>query len=323
MRQAGRYLPEYRETRAQAGSFLQLCYNPELATEVTLQPIRRYGFDAAILFADILIVPDALGQEVWFAEGEGPKLDAIRRGEDLARLDLARADEKFAKIYETVRLLHQALPQKTTLIGFCGAPWTVATYMVGGGGSPDQAAARLWAYRQPRVFKRLISLLVEASFHYLSGQIKAGAEVVQIFDSWAGSLPDDEFRRWVIEPTRVLVQKLKAAHPQVPVIGFPRGVGPLARDFVRRTGVDAISCDTSLQLSWMRRNLQTQVAVQGNLDPLLLIAGGSAMTRRVRQILKALRGGPHIFNLGHGITPQTPPDHVARLVELVREEGSE
>lgn len=319
MRQAGRYLPEYRKTRKQAGSFLDLCYNPELAAEVTLQPIRRYGLDASILFADILIVPDALGQKVWFEEGEGPKLEPVTRATDLDRLEIARTDEKFGKIHETIRLLRRDLPSETTLIGFCGAPWTVATYMVGGRGSPDQAAARLWAYRQPRIFKRLVTLLVDTSFQYLCGQIKAGAEVVQIFDSWAGSLPDDEFRRWVIDPTRALVQKLKEAHPEIPVIGFPRGAGPLTRDFVRRTGVDGVSCDTALQLSWIRRNLQNQVAVQGNLDPLLLIAGGAGMTKRVRQIIKALEKGPHIFNLGHGITPQTPPDNVARLVELVRE----
>ncbi len=321
MRQAGRYLPEYRATRAEAGSFLQLCYNPALAAEVTLQPIRRYGFDAAILFSDILVVPDALGQEVRFVEKEGPQLDPIRSEDGLKRLDPAKTREKFAIIYETVARLRQDLPRETALIGFCGAPWTVATYMVGGEGSSDQAQARLWAYRDPKAFARLIDILTDVSIEYLSGQVKAGAGVLQIFDSWAGSLPDNEFARWVIDPTRRMVAALKERHPGVPVIGFPRGAGSATAEFVTATGVDGVSCDTSMPLCAMRELSELNIAVQGNLDPLLLAAGGPAMDERIREILAAMKGRRHIFNLGHGIIPETPPENVARLVELVRAVG--
>lgn len=323
MRQAGRYLPEYRATRAEAGSFLQLCYNPALAAEVTLQPIRRYGFDAAILFSDILVVPDALGQEVRFVEGEGPRLDPIRSAAGLSRLDAARTREKFSVVHEVVARLRQDLPGETALIGFCGAPWTVATYMVGGQGSSDQAAARLFAYRDPIAFARLIDLLTDVSIEYLSGQAKAGADVLQVFDSWAGSLPDNEFARWVVDPTRRMVAALKERHPGVPVIGFPRGAGPSTAEFVTATGVDGVSCDTSMPLCAMRELAELNVAVQGNLDPLLLAAGGPAMEERVGEILAAMKGRRHIFNLGHGIIPETPPENVARLVELVRSHAIE
>lgn len=318
MRQAGRYLPEYRATRDQAGSFLNLCYSPALAAEVTLQPIRRYGFDAAILFADILIVPDALGQSVSFEAGEGPRLDPITEEKALPRLDPSGTGDKFGLIFETVQRLRQDLPSETALIGFCGAPWTVATYMVGGRGSPDQAAARSWAYRDPEGFGKLIELLVHVSVDYLSGQVNAGAEVLQIFDSWAGSLPDNEFARWVVDPTRALVDALKARHPGVPIIGFPRGAGSSTGEFVTATGVDGVSCDTSMPLCAMRELDELGVAVQGNLDPLLLVAGGDALDRRVDEILAAMKGRRHIFNLGHGIVPETPPENVARLVERVR-----
>jgi len=322
MRQAGRYLPEYRATRAKAGSFLNLCYSPALAAEVTLQPIRRYGFDAAILFSDILVVPDALGQEVRFVEGEGPRLDPIRSVEGLARLDPARTAEKFALVCETVQRLRQDLPDETALIGFCGAPWTVATYMVGGEGSSDQAHARLWAYRDPAGFARLIDILVETSVAYLSGQVTAGADVLQIFDSWAGSLAEDELGRWVIEPTARIVREVKARHPAVPIIGFPRGAGAHAESFVQKTGVDGISFDTAHRLADMRDVAdRTGRVAQGNLDPLLLVAGGAAMDARVRAILCAMQGRPFVFNLGHGIVPETPPEHVQRLVELVRSEA--
>jgi uroporphyrinogen decarboxylase len=318
MRQAGRYLAEYRAVREKAGSFLKLCYTPELASEVTLQPIRRYGFDAAILFSDILVVPDALGQKVEFVEGEGPRLAAIRSEAELARLNVSATRSKYERVFETVARVRQELPSDVALIGFCGAPWTVATYMVGGQGSSDQAAARAWAYNDPAGFQRLIDLLVETSAEYLSGQVRAGAQVLQIFDSWAGSLPEDEFQRWVVAPTKVLVERIKAQHPDVPIIGFPRGAGAQAVDYVRNTGVDGVGCDTAMPLAVMAGPLADAAVVQGNLDPLLLVAGGEAMARRVAAILAALSGKRFIFNLGHGIVPQTPPENVARLVDLVR-----
>ena len=318
MRQAGRYLPEYRQVREQAGSFLNLCYSPELAAEVTLQPIRRYGFDAAILFADILVVPDALGQAVSFVEGDGPRLEPLRGAEDLTRLNRQATRPKFSRVFETVARLRQDLPNDTTLIGFCGAPWTVATYMAAGRGTPDQASARNWAYRDPAGFQRLIDLLVDVSVDYLAGQAAAGAEVLQIFDSWAGSLPDDQFRRWVVEPTRKMVSRLKELHPHVPIIGFPRGAGAQTPAFVVATGVDGVSCDTAMPLDFIARELSGKAVVQGNLDPLLLVAGGDALERRVTDIKTALAGKPFIFNLGHGIVPETPPENVGRLVDLVR-----
>jgi len=313
---------------------LEVCYTPELAAEVTLQPIRRYALDAAILFADILVVPDALGQAVRFVEGEGPRLDPIQSEADLARLRQgatqartrartrarthAKTEEKFARVFETVARVRRDLPPATALIGFCGAPWTVATYMVGGQGSVDQAGARLWAYRDPQGFQRLIGVLEDVSVEYLSGQIGAGADLVQIFDSWAGSLPDDQFRRWVIEPTKRMVGRLKERHPGVPVIGFPRGAGVRVGDYAADTGVDGVSCDTAMPLDFMARELSACAVVQGNLDPLLLLAGGPGLESRVAEILSQLAQRPFIFNLGHGILPETPPDNVARLVALVR-----
>jgi len=319
MRQAGRYLPEYRATRAEAGSFLELCYNPALAAEVTLQPIRRYGFDAAILFSDILVVPDALGQRLEFLEGEGPRLEPIRSRDELKRLDASGVNRKFGIVFETVARLRQDLAPETALIGFCGAPWTVATYMVEGGGSSDHAEARSWAYRDPEGFAALIDLLVEVSIEYLDGQVKAGANVLQIFDSWAGILPDDQFARWVVAPTIRIVRALKSRHRHVPVIGFPRGAGGNAASFIAETGVDGMSCDTAMPLNVMAElGRSSRRVMQGNLDPLLLVAGGAALERRVGEIVEALRGVPFIFNLGHGIVPETPPENVARLVELVR-----
>jgi uroporphyrinogen decarboxylase len=318
MRQAGRYLPEYRATRAQAGGFLDLCYRPDLAAEVTLQPIRRYGFDAAILFADILIVPDALGRSVRFLEGEGPQLDPIQSRDDIGRLDRKGALKKYSIIAETVQRLRQDLPSETTLIGFCGAPWTVATYMIGGSGSSDQAAARTLAYRDPVGFQALIDILVETSVDYLALQVAAGADTVQIFDSWAGNLPEDEYRRWVIAPTAALIQRLRARGVTCPVIGFPRGNPLHLLAYAAETGAAAVGCDTTVTLAAMRA-LAAKTAVQGNLDPLLLVAGGAAMDARIDAILEACRGSRLIFNLGHGIVPETPPDHVARLVQRVRE----
>jgi uroporphyrinogen decarboxylase len=318
MRQAGRYLPEYREVRAKVASFLDLCLSPELAAEVTLQPLRRFQFDAAIVFSDILIVPYALGQKVAFVEGEGPRLEPVGGGKAIARLERGLAESALTPVYETIERVVAALPEAVPLIGFCGAPWTVATYMVEGGGSKDQAKARLLAYRDPATFERLIDLLVDASAAYLVRQVKAGARALQIFDSWAGSLPEDGFDRWCIAPTRRLVERVKAEAPGTPVIVFPRGAGVLAERYAKETGVDALSCDTSQPLAWIKDRLQALVPVQGNLDPVLLVAGGEALDRRVKAILASLASGPFIFNLGHGILPETPIDHVARLVHLVR-----
>lgn len=322
MRQAGRYLPEYRKVRSEAGSFLDLCYAPKLAAEVTLQPIRRYGFDAAILFSDILVVPDALGQGVRFAEGEGPRLDPVKTVADLRRLDLSNTHYKFAKVCETVALLSKELPRETALIGFCGAPWTVATYMAEGRGSSDQAAARSWAYRDRAGFSELIDLLTEASIVYLSGQVDAGANALQIFDSWAGSLAEDEFERWVIAPTARIVTEIRRRHPQVPIIGFPRGAAALLQKYIDSTKVDGVSCDTSCPLSVMQAIAKTGTVVQGNLDPLLLVTGGEALDARAGAICEAMAGLPFVFNLGHGIVPETPPENVARLVQRIRETGN-
>ena len=319
MRQAGRYLPEYRETRAKAGSFLNLCYTPALACEVTLQPIRRFGFDASILFSDILVVPDAIGQPVRFVEGEGPRLDPLSGDADLDKLSIAGAMSKFETVAESVSRIRAGLPKETALIGFCGAPWTVATYMIGGRGSPDQAATRLMAYRNPEFFQRLMDILVDASLTYLDLQIKAGADVVMLFDSWAGSLPDDEFARWVTAPTKRLVAELKAKHPSTPIIGFPRGAGVASIGFARDTGVQGIGCDTAMPLNLMAGELAAEgIVVQGNLDPLLMIAGGEAMIRRTKEILNAMNGKRFVFNLGHGITPEAPPQHVADLMAVIR-----
>lgn len=318
MRQAGRYLPEYRELRSKAGSFLDLCYAPALAAEVTLQPIRRFGFDAAILFSDILVVPHALGQDVSFVEGEGPRLTPIRDGAAVAKLDRDRAPSRFEAVFETVSRVRAALAPEVALIGFCGAPWTVATYMVGGRGTPDQADARLWAYRDPQEFGRLIDLLVEVSVAYLSGQVAAGAQVLQLFDSWAGGLAADEFDRWVIEPTRRMVEAIRQRHPDVPVIGFPRGAGAKLGRYVAHTGVRAVSLSFTEDIVDARTMMGKHVVMQGNLDPLCLVAGGRALEDGIARILTATRGSAHIVNLGHGIVPETPPEHVARLVELVR-----
>jgi uroporphyrinogen decarboxylase len=289
-----------------------------LAAEVTLQPLRRFPFDAAIVFSDILVVPYALGQKVTFVEGEGPKLEPVRDGEAIAKLKEPDTADVLAPVYETVERVTAALPDGVPLIGFCGAPWTVATYMVEGGGSKDQAAARALAYREPGTFQHLIDLLVETSARYLIGQVTAGAQALQIFDSWAGSLPEDEFARWCIAPTRAIVERVRAALPQVPIIGFPRGSGPLYERYADETGVTALGCDTSLPVRWVRDRLQTKRPVQGNLDPVLLMAGGAALEARVQTILATLGKGPFIFNLGHGILPETPIAHVERLVALVK-----
>lgn len=318
MRQAGRYLDEYRQVRDEAGSFLKLCYAPEMAAEVTLQPIRRFGFDASILFADILVVPDALGQSVRFEAGEGPRLEPITTAADLAKLDLAKVDEKFNSVAETVRLIRAGLPEETALIGFCGAPWTVATYMVAGQGTVNQAPARQLAYSDPQLFSSLIDMLVEASIDYLSRQVEAGAEVLQLFDSWAGSLPETEFDRWVIEPTVKIVDALKRRYPEVPIIGFPRGAGLLYERYVDRVAISGVSVDETMPLDWVRDHLQPKVTVQGNVDALALVAGGKALDEAIDRVLAAWSGGPFVFNLGHGINQFTPVAHVERLIARVR-----
>lgn len=318
MRQAGRYLPEYREIRGNVSGFLELCYTPELAVEVTMQPIRRYGFDAAILFSDILVIPDALGQAVRFAEGEGPKLNPLRDVSGLDKLSLDNLHGHLAPVYETVRRLSAELPPETTLIGFAGAPWTVATYMVEGGTSRDFAHARGWGLRDPDGFAKLIDLVTDATAAYLCRQVEEGAEVLQIFDSWAGVLSEGEFEKWSIKPTAKIVSAVKAKHPNVPIIGFPRGAGIRYERYVVETGVDGVSLDSTMPLDWAVKHLQNKVALQGNLDPLLLLGGGEPMEKEIRRILEGLGEGPFIFNLGHGIIKETPPENVARLVEIVR-----
>lgn len=318
MRQAGRYLPEYREIRAKAGGFLELCYNPEFAAEVTLQPIRRFGFDAAILFSDILVVPHALGQKLWFAEGEGPRLEPIADAQRLGEIREEIDQDVLAPIYETVRRVKAALPRETALIGFCGAPWTVATYMVAGRGTPDQGPAKVLLGRDPELFERLIDRIVTSSIAYLSGQIAAGVEAVQIFDSWAGSLGGADFERWCIAPTRRIVEAVRARYPEVKIIGFPRGAGRLIPAYVEATGVDAVGLETEIDRAFARDEIQRLVPVQGNLDPQVLRTGGAELDREVAEIRAAFGTGPFVFNLGHGILPDTPIAHVERLVELVR-----
>ena len=322
MRQAGRYLAEYRATRAEAGSFLDLCYNPDFAVEVTLQPIRRFDFDASILFSDILVVPHALGRDLRFEEGRGPLMTPIspREVEALGGIDPDSFHVNLAPVYETVRRLRAELPGKTTLLGFCGAPWTVATYMITGHGTPDQAPARLFSFSHPAEMTALLDLLAERSADYLIRQIEAGADAVQIFDSWAGVLDEASFEACCIRPVKRMVERVRAVHPDVPIIGFPKGAGALYDSYRQKTGVTALGLDWSVPLSQARR-LQEDGPVQGNLDPLRLQAGGKALEDGVRAILAELTGGPLIFNLGHGVTPQTPVEHVARMVGLVREAG--
>ncbi len=319
MRQAGRYLPEYRATRAQAGDFLSLCYNPDLAAEVTLQPIRRFGFDAAILFADILLLPQALGADLWFVTGEGPRLSPLTDAAGVAALKPTGAiHETLNPIYETVRILRRELPEETTLIGFAGAPWTVATYMIAGRGTPDQGPAHALRTGDPAAFDALMAQLTEATIEYLSAQIEAGAEVVKIFDSWAGSLKDTAFQRYALEPARAITAALKARHPGIPVIGFPREAGQGYVGFARATGVDCVALDNSVSADWAAREVQTDGCVQGNLDPRHMVTGGPALTAEARRIVRAFAGGPHIFNLGHGITPDADPENVHRLLEAIR-----
>lgn len=317
MRQAGRYLPEYRETRKQAGSFLNLCYTPDLAIEVTLQPIRRFGFDAAILFSDILVIPDALGQKVDFVEGTGPVLEPVRKNE-LSSLKSGNVLDHLKPVLQTVRGLREELPEETTLIGFCGAPWTVATYMIAGHGTPDQAPARIFALEDPAGFQTLIDTLTEASAEYLIAQLEAGADAVQIFDSWAGILGGDQFKRWCTEPVSRIVEKVRFAVPDARIIGFPKSAGSLYDEYRGLTGVDCLGLDWSVPVR-QAKSIQSEGPIQGLLDPARLVAGGTALDDGVDEIIDNFGTGPLIFNLGHGITPQTPIGNVERLVQRIRD----
>jgi uroporphyrinogen decarboxylase len=320
MRQAGRYLPEYRKTRSTAKGFLDLCYTPDLAVEVTLQPIRRYGFDASILFSDILVIPDAMNRNVRFVEGEGPRLDPID-ADGIERLTMPDIAGKLAPVFETVKRLRKELPEETTLLGFCGAPWTIATYMIAGHGTPDQAPARLFAYKHPKAFEKLLSLIAEASADYLIRQIDAGADAVQIFDSWAGVLGGHEFDAYAVKPVKRIIEAVRSARPSAKVIAFAKGAGYNLKTYRSGTGADAIGLDWAVPLDFAAE-LQKEGAVQGNLDPLLMVAGGEALKHAVDRILDRLGHGPLIFNLGHGITPDADPEHVTQLIAQVRSFGA-
>lgn len=319
MRQAGRYLPEYRATRAEAGDFLSLCYNSDLAAEVTLQPIRRYGFDAAILFADILLIPDALGADLWFVTGEGPRLSTIETMAEFNKLKPADAiHDHLAPIYETLRILSRELPSETALIGFAGAPWTVATYMIAGRGTPDQAPAHKLMRDQPEVFDALMDRLTQATIAYLSMQIDAGAETVKLFDSWAGSLKGDTFTKYALTPAKTIIAALKAKHPDTPIIAFPREAGDGYIGFAKATGADCVALDNSVSASWAAEHVQVDGCVQGNLASSHMVTGGQALIDETREIVEAFRKGPHIFNLGHGITPDADPENVQLMIDTVR-----
>ena len=322
MRQAGRYLPEYRELRSQAGGFLNLAYNPEWASEVTLQPIRRFGMDAAILFSDILVIPQALGQDLKFETGEGPKLNALKTPADIENLNLENIHQTLNPIYETVSLTRQKLKDEklndTALIGFAGSPWTVACYMIEGGGSKTFVKTKKWAETDPQSFQKLIDILVQATSAYLIKQIEAGAQIIQLFDSWAGLLGKEEFEKWAIEPTAKIIQAVRVTYPDIPVIGFPREAGENAISYAQKTGIQAIGMDYSMEPEWARDHLQSLLPVQGNLDPSILLEGGEALKRQAHKILEIFADKPFIFNLGHGVIKETPPEHVMQLCEIIR-----
>jgi uroporphyrinogen decarboxylase len=318
MRQAGRYLPEYQALRAKAPSFLEFCYTPALAAEATLQPVRRFGFDAAILFSDILVIADALGQQVAFEPNEGPKLEPILTAEDFAKLNTRLDCGRLSAVFETIELVKMRLPTDIALIGFCGAPWTLACYMIAGKSVSDQAPARLFAYRQRDLFQSLIDRLVQVSIDYLALQIEAGVEAVQIFDTWAGVLPFAEFERWCLMPVEAIVAGLRLRHKDARVIGFPKGAGHHLMEFAARTGVDALGLDSSAEPRWAAKIFDRGLILQGNLDPLALAAGGPALETGVQQILSAFRRRPHVFNLGHGVLPHTPIKHIELMLDLLR-----
>jgi uroporphyrinogen decarboxylase len=318
MRQAGRYLPEYRALRKTGPDFLGFCYTPDLTVEATLQPIRRYGFDAAILFSDILVIPDALGQNVRFEEGVGPLLDPITDRAGIAALTSGGVLDHLAPVFETLTRLRRELPDETALIGFAGAPWTLAFYMIEGRGGVDGGKLKRMAYGQPDDFRALIDVLENALVAYLCRQVEAGAEVLQLFDSWSGIADETLFKRWIIEPTARIVARVKEAHPDVPVIGFPRGAGPMVAAYAAETGVDGMSVDSQVPLSWARQNVAANLVLQGNLDNQLLVTGGDDLDRAVTRIIQDMNGHPFVFNLGHGILPQTPPEHVGRVLDVLR-----
>lgn len=319
MRQAGRYLPEYRKLREKAGDFLSLCYNPELAAEVTLQPVRRFELDAAIIFADILLIPQALGSELHFLEGEGPRLSRVECKEDLAKLKSAQEIHyQLEPIYETIKIVSSQLAPEKTLIGFAGAPWTVATYMIAGKGTKGQGPAHQLLDEDTETFEFLIKLLTDATIEYLIRQIEAGAEVIKIFDSWAGSLKAKQFSNYVVEPTKIIITELKKRYPKIPVIAFPREAGMKYKGFAKTTGADCIAIDHSVELEWAAKNLQIDGCVQGNLNPMHMVTGGSSLIKETLEIVRVFSNGPHIFNLGHGITPDSDPDNVNLLIETIK-----
>ncbi|MEE8139807.1 MAG: uroporphyrinogen decarboxylase [Alphaproteobacteria bacterium] len=317
MRQAGRYLPEYMEVRARSKDFLDFCYRPELAVEVTLQPVRRFGLDGAIIFSDILVIPDAMGQKVAFEPNRGPVLDALSDPSDVHNLSRESLRAHLAPVYQAITEVSEDLANTVTMIGFSGAPWTIAAYMIEGGASRDFARLKSWAYGAPEEFSALIDILVDAIADHLCGQIEAGAEAVQIFDSWAGVLPEDAFDTWCLGPIKRIIASVKAVHPATPIIVFPNRVGFFYERIARDSGADAVSIDAMVPLDFARGVLQKLVTVQGNLDPMMLVQGGAPMIDATQRILDALVAGPFVFNLGHGIVPQTPPAHVATLVEEV------
>jgi len=318
MRQAGRYLSEYRELRKTAPNFLSFCYSPDLTVEATLQPIRRYGFDAAIMFSDILVIPDALGQNVRFEEGVGPLLDSITDRAGISALNTGGVLDHLAPVFEPLTRLRRELPDETALIGFAGAPWTLAFYMIEGRGGVDGGKLKRMAYGQPEDFAALMAVLEEALVAYLCRQVEAGAEVLQLFDSWSGIADETLFKRWIIEPTARIVARVKEAHPDVPVIGFPRGAGPMVAAYAAETGVDGMSVDSQVPLAWARNNVPGNLVLQGNLDNQLLVTGGEEMDRAVKRIVGDMAGHPFVFNLGHGILPPTPPEHVGRILDVLR-----
>ena len=317
MRQAGRYLPEYKKVRAGAGNFLDLCYNSELAAEVTLQPVRRFALDAAIVFSDILVIPHALGQTVEFHEGVGPVLDPIKTANEISSLDTSRVKDHLQPVYETLSLVRKGLPEDVALIGFAGAPWTIATYMIEGGGSRDYAKTKSWAFGDPATFSDLFAVLEESIANHLVAQVDAGAQALQIFDSWAGLLPDGAFQTWCVESIGRIVSRVKASKPDVPIIVFPRLAGVRYKDFLKMDGIAALSLDQTMSREWARDNLQSELAVQGNLDPVYLVKGGDTLTQEARKILQTFGQKPFVFNLGHGVMQTTPPDHVAELCDFV------
>ncbi|MEN8236828.1 MAG: uroporphyrinogen decarboxylase [Pseudomonadota bacterium] len=318
MRQSGRYLPEYMELRSKASNFVDFCLTPHIATEATLLPFQRYDFDAAIIFSDILIIPHALGQDVSFITGKGPQLSRLSQPSDLQALTTKKLPDVVAPVFEAIAAVRSRLPHEKDLIGFAGSPWTVACYMLEGQTSKTFSNAKTFAFKYPEAFQELLQLLVQATSDYLIQQVDAGAQVIQLFDSWASSVPEAQFDSWVVHPTRQIVSSVKARHPGVPIIGFPRGVGPLYLEYVSGTGVDGVSLDSFLPLKWALENLPNNVVLQGALDPQILVVGGALMEQEVKRQLALVAGRPHIFNLGHGIVPETPPEHVETLLDLVK-----